>query len=201
MFSVLLNTQGRIMFDVIVQKPEDGLYLLDCDKDLASKLVKHLKIYKVRRKIDISVLEESKVFALFNQDQKKLEPSCSTVATVDPRLDSLGCRVIISHVDEEQVLKEKYQLASEVQYRLLRYQLGVCEGSQEIPFGKCFPHETNVDFMHGVSFHKGCYIGQELTARVSPDHNPLNESFHHRSVLSFRFNTRALSEKGSCLLF
>ena len=53
----------------------------------------------------------------------------------------------------------------ESDYDTLRLRLGVAEGPQEMPEGKCFPLEYNVDYLHGVSFHKGCYIGQELTAR------------------------------------
>ncbi|CAN7977174.1 unnamed protein product, partial [Ixodes persulcatus] len=48
----------------------------------------------------------------------------------------------------------------------LRYQLGVIEGLGELPTANCFPLEYNADYMSGVSFHKGCYIGQELTART-----------------------------------
>lgn len=51
-------------------------------------------------------------------------------------------------------------------YITVRYKLGVAEGVDEIPTGNSFPHEYNCDYLHGVSFHKGCYIGQELTART-----------------------------------
>ena len=51
----------------------------------------------------------------------------------------------------------------------------VAEGTDEIPFGKCFPLEYNIDYLNGVDFHKGCYIGQELTART-----------HHTGVIRKR---------------
>ena len=70
------------------------------------------------------------------------------------------------------------------EYKLLRYRLGVCEGSQEIPFDKVTPLEHNVEYMHGVSFHKGCYLGQELTART-----------HHTGVIRKRIMPLEFSQE------
>ena len=66
----------------------------------------------------------------------------------------------------------------------MRYKLGVCEGSEEIPTAKATPLEFNLEYMHGVSFHKGCYLGQELTART-----------HHTGVIRKRIMPVKLSRK------
>ena len=71
-------------------------------------------------------------------------------------------------------------------FKLHRYRLGICEGSQEIPFAKVTPLEHNVEFMHGVSFHKGCYLGQELTART-----------HHTGVIRKRIMPLEFSQEFS----
>ena len=71
-------------------------------------------------------------------------------------------------------------------FRRLRYTLGVAEGAAEIPPAKCFPLEYNADYLHGVSFHKGCYIGQELTARV-----------HHTGVVRKRIMPVRISGGGA----
>lgn len=88
----------------------------------------------------------------------------------DPRITCLGNRVI-APVDEkvEELVRStgvQVEKAPSMSYRMFRYRLGVGEGVDELPVGKCFPLEVNCDYLHGVSFHKGCYIGQELTART-----------------------------------
>ena len=75
-----------------------------------------------------------------------------------------------------------YQPCELEDYQVLRYQQGIPEGSLEIPLGKCTPLEYNIEYMHGVSFHKGCYIGQELTART-----------HHTGVIRKRIMPLTLS--------
>ena len=69
-------------------------------------------------------------------------------------------------------------------YTKHRYDLGICEGINEIPYGKCTPLEYNGEYMHGVSFQKGCYIGQELTART-----------HHTGVIRKRIMPIELSSE------
>merc|ERR1712013_945006 len=71
-------------------------------------------------------------------------------------------------------------------YILHRCKLGVAEGSDDMPQGKCTPLEHNLDYMNGVSFHKGCYIGQELTART-----------HHTGVIRKRILPLRLSQAAS----
>ena len=159
MYSVMLNTQGRIVFDSIMHRADPDSFLLDCDLEMAPKLIKHLKMYKVRRKIDLDILENQAVFAvMLDKDEENVEKFSK-----DPRVEALGIRTIL---DSDQTLKERFQEGTLEDHRRARFRLGVPEGSKEIPRGKCFPHEFNADFMHGISFHKGCYIGQELTARV-----------------------------------
>lgn len=83
----------------------------------------------------------------------------------DPRLSFLGSR-ILAPANYDDKVKEAFPGVLEKKYKWFRYRLGVGEGVQELPPGNCFPLEANCDYLHGVSFHKGCYIGQELTART-----------------------------------
>ena len=171
-YGLFLNIQGRILFDTFITKVDDENFFVDCDASLADKLTKHLKMYKVRRKIDIAVKDELSVTAL--RDPENVEnlleiPSSSQDFPVyrDFRVKSLGFRMISSDICLENV--------PDFDHRELLYSLGVSEGAEDIPIGKCFPLEYNGDFMHGISFHKGCYIGQELTARI-----------HHTGVIRKR---------------
>lgn len=86
----------------------------------------------------------------------------------DPRMHLLGFRVITKQNVNVCLEKLKFDLNvdDDYNYTTLRYELGVGEGITELPTEKCFPLEINCDYLHGVSFHKGCYIGQELTART-----------------------------------
>ncbi|KAI4467105.1 hypothetical protein MML48_2g00014727 [Holotrichia oblita] len=201
MYAMFLNTKGRVLYDVIIYKTiKDNTYLIECDTKAVDSLQKHLKIYKLRRKIDIvNLTDELAVHALFNLEHlnvteeldlfnKNIDNVCDNLNKElikenksiklfndisiyqDPRMSLLGSRIItpknISVKDEITKLTEvKTQLDTQT-YKWFRYNLGVGEGVNDLPPENCFPLEANCDYLHGVSFHKGCYIGQELTART-----------------------------------
>lgn len=81
----------------------------------------------------------------------------------DPRILDLGLRVLCSSSED---LPKLLSVKKGSMYRQFKYSLGVGEGALDLPKEECLPLESNCDYLHGVSFHKGCYIGQELTARV-----------------------------------
>lgn len=204
-FTMFLNTKGRVLFDSIIYKrKEEHTFFVECDLDGVQGLVKHLKMYRVRRKVNVDPInDEWKLWVLFNP--KEVETSSNVVkhenqdrvpcslpsrpnensavlsylddvtlsndSTIypDPRLSFLGYRVIAPK--NENVIKSVQNVGISVEssthsYRMFRFRLGVGEGIKELPTEKCFPLEANCDYLHGVSFHKGCYIGQELTART-----------------------------------
>ncbi|XP_043274193.1 putative transferase CAF17 homolog, mitochondrial [Venturia canescens] len=200
-YTLFLNTKGRVMYESIIYKTlEKSIYYIECDTRVTNNLEKHLKMYKVRRKVDIDSLEnEMKVWSTFdpliftNDETGDLEMSkwqlegqifpCGTLSNKstkliddiaiyeDPRIPELNLRILSNaQVDEDQIVKH---LGFDIQrgknhsnYREFRYRLGIGEGIDDLPVGKALPLEVNCDYMHGVSFHKGCYIGQELTART-----------------------------------
>ncbi|XP_074103756.1 putative transferase CAF17 homolog, mitochondrial [Cotesia typhae] len=106
----------------------------------------------------------------------------------DPRISALGYR-ILSNVNITQE-KIRHHLIPGISidenspnYQEIRYRLGIAEGSMDLPPGKAFPLEANGDYLHGISFHKGCYIGQELTART-----------HHTGVVRKRLMSLIFDE-------
>lgn len=199
-FTMFLNKAGRVLYDAIIYKPRADIetYLIECDRSIDADLQTHLKIFRVRKKIDIDVVnKELSVWVAFNPaaadnplasrtlptEQQPSSSSSSidntptallTCAAVDPRLANLGTRIIaaadvtaaarIAAEFQPMALTESQPDAD--RHRLLRYQLGIAEGADELPVAKCFPLESNADYLHGVSFHKGCYLGQEFTART-----------------------------------
>ncbi|XP_037822074.1 putative transferase CAF17 homolog, mitochondrial [Lucilia sericata] len=180
-YAMFLNKAGRVMYDTILYSTsEPTRILIDCDKNVANELQRHLRLYRVRRKIDIdSMAEEYKVWQAFDCNEQTqnfaaaLNPEGINDLTfsTDPRLKQLGLRLLTTSdktfSDLSQLFKREVTAASEDNnFRTHRYTLGVAEGVIDMPPGKCFPLEANCDILNGVSFHKGCYIGQELTARV-----------------------------------
>ncbi|XP_028040771.1 putative transferase CAF17 homolog, mitochondrial [Bombyx mandarina] len=173
-YAMFLNTKGRVLYDVLIHKwNTDDSFLLECDKNVISHIQKHLKMYKLKRLVEITDLSnEYKIHALVpNLNIGVVTPTHNVNIYKDPRLPELGMRIIspmsITHSELIKIPTKDIQIKnSEEGYKCLRYKLGVSEGSEDLPPGVTFPLEVNCDYLHGVSFHKGCYIGQELTARV-----------------------------------
>ncbi|XP_026478809.1 putative transferase CAF17 homolog, mitochondrial [Ctenocephalides felis] len=197
MYTMFLNTRGRVMYDGIVYSTQNpDTYLIECDSESAQILQKHLKMYRIRRKIDVEALgSEYKIWVLFdktsvNELSKPLTilrqqfacPCADPKEPVskqhefhvvrDPRLAALGLRFITQkNYNSEDITKilglpEDVANKPECTYRMHRYRLGIGEGCKDLPPESCFPLEANGDYLHAVSFNKGCYLGQELTART-----------------------------------
>lgn len=125
-------------------------------------------------------------------------------ACLDPRLNNLGTRIIapqnfqlkdIQNIDQDSA----YLLSNETyNNKQHRYVNGVCEGTEEIPSLKCFPFEANCDYLHGISFHKECYLAQEFTARTYHTGVIRNRIMpiviHSHSESKIEYNTAILNE-------
>lgn len=169
-YALFLNKAGRILYDSIIYKtptPDEAkdAFLIECDSSIANNLAKHLKLYRVRRKIDISVSDEHDLWCLQGSPDL-LKESSSIKVFADPRVKDVGLRIITPKGFNVKGSIGAVQDGTLDDYTTHRYKLGIGEGTVDLPPEKCFPLESNCDFMHGVSFHKGCYIGQELTART-----------------------------------
>lgn len=185
-YTMFLNSKGRVLYDSIVYNSnENNAFFIECDLAAALALKDHLLHYKVRRKVSIDLVnEELNIWAVAQNDYlknvrdvcdyKKIyntvkEKLSNIIVTIDPRISSMGLRILApKNQNIVSEIKNLTGIESQEQdfYKLLRYELGVGEGLQELPYEKCFPMEVNGDYLHGISFHKGCYIGQELTART-----------------------------------
>jgi folate-binding protein YgfZ len=135
----LLTPQGKCLFDFLVWADGEDL-LLDCEAEAADDLVKRLSIYRLRRRIDIG-------------REDSLAVHWSAEGSSDPRLPELGSRWL-APADEP--------ASGWLEHRL---RLGVCEGRAEL--GDILWLECNAAELNGVSFTKGCYVGQENTARMN----------------------------------
>jgi folate-binding protein YgfZ len=145
----LLSPQGKALFDFVVWPAGDGL-LIDCEADAADALVKRLSMYRLRKAIDIARVPALAVH---------WRPHAGDGATVDPRLPALGERWIAPADDADE--------SADAAWRAHRLALGVAEGRAELGDGETLWLECNAVELHGVSFTKGCYVGQENTARMN----------------------------------
>jgi folate-binding protein YgfZ len=144
----LLTPQGKTLFDFIVWPAGHGELLIDCEADAAGDLIRRLSMYRLRRKICI---EQDDTLGVYWQ------PELGDGGAPDPRLHDLGQRWIAkASADDE---------SADDAWRKHRLALGVPEGRAEM--ADILWLETNAAELNGVSFSKGCYVGQENTARMN----------------------------------
>lgn len=143
----LLTAQGKTLFDFLVWPTADGL-ILDCEAKTADELIQRLALYRLRRKIDIARDDTHGVH---------WQPFPGDGGADDPRMDALGQRWLAPVSAEDESADDAW-LAR-------RLSLGVPEGRAEL--GDILWLETNAVELNGVSFTKGCYVGQENTARMN----------------------------------
>ena len=156
-FGALLTPQGKIIVDGFVVKANEG-FLIDCPRALAQDLARRLGFYKLRAKVDVA--NRSGDYAILAYWGDARAPKDTGVVFNDPRLDRLGERLIVS----SNAVPDRAE--THVMYDAHRVALGVPEGGRDFAYGDAFPHEADMDQLHGVDFHKGCYVGQEVVSRM-----------------------------------
>lgn len=148
-WAALLTPQGKALFDFIVW-PSGHDLLIDCEADAADALAKRLSLYRLRRKIGIARDDHVAVH---------WRPHEGDGAASDPRFHALGERWIAPVEDSDEAADEAW-----LTHRL---RLGVIEGRAELGDGETLWLECNAVELRGVNFAKGCYVGQENTARMN----------------------------------
>ena len=166
-FGALLTPQGKIIVDFLITEAPSGHgggFLIDCPRALAQGLADKLGFYKLRAKVKVENLSDHLgVLAAWDGDLA-VKPDLSFA---DPRSEALGWRILIP---EE--LKQKVadligaDLVDSAAYEAHRIASGAPRGGLDFMYGDAFPHETNMDRLHGVDFDKGCYVGQEVVSRM-----------------------------------
>ena len=152
----LLSPQGKLLFDFFVVRSADG-FLLDVARGKAGDLAKRLTMYKLRAAVTIADASDNYVVAaVFGTGADH----AGNTTFPDPRLGTLGLRALIAKA------LTPISSASAEDYDTHRISLGIPEGGKDFVYGDTFPHEALMDQLHGVSFSKGCYVGQEIVARM-----------------------------------
>jgi len=181
----LLTPQGKILFDFLIYRTNDG-YLIDTPASTAPDFLKRLTFYRLRAKVELELLgDDIGVVAVWEGHADVQE---ALISVEDPRLPALGQRL----VGPVATLTPAFggTDAGLEAYHAHRIRHGVPEGLQDFDYSDIFPHDADLDQLGGVSFSKGCYVGQEVVSRVQ-----------HRGSARKRFlqveSASALPGKGS----
>jgi folate-binding protein YgfZ len=171
--AALLTPQGKILFEFFVVKAGEGAYLLETGRDQAAGLAKRLGMYKLRAKVTIEDASNAyRVLALWGtapQSPRETPPgeTTGTVSFPDPRRPALGLRILAESRFADDVASASNGVdATAEDYHAHRIVLGVPEGGKDYVLGDTFPHEADMDRLGGVSFTKGCFVGQEVVSRM-----------------------------------
>ena len=147
-YSCLLNPQGKFLYDFFITE-NDGALLLDCEGgSRTQELAKLLNMYELRADVSIQTTESAPVYAIIGTCKYGIK---------DPRHELIGYRSYTKPDLPEKDFDE---------WDILRISLTMPDGSRDMIPQKSTLLECNIDKLNGVSFDKGCYIGQEITARM-----------------------------------
>jgi folate-binding protein YgfZ len=174
-YGAFLTPQGKYLHDFCIAEI-DGTLLLDCEAARADDLVARLRRYRLRADVALEVRTDLSVAAIFGGDAPAGvdgdEPGSACafgrgILFVDPRHAGLGCRAILPATDAPGALAGAgFAPGDFAEYDTLRISLTVPDGTRDLEIDKTVLLEANFEALHGVDWQKGCYLGQELTART-----------------------------------
>ena len=177
-YAALLSPQGKYIFDFFIfESPLNGLLSIDCERNRYQELLEKLNIYKLRNKIDFNINKNITIFSIYGSDYSKLildlemnniegdtKKVNNNIIIIDPRNKNLGLRIYSNTNNFLKKLDQiPYGTASELDYS--RIQLTVPNPAVDLEIEKSFLIENNFELINAIDFNKGCYIGQENTAR------------------------------------
>ena len=176
-FTSLLSPQGKFLYEFVIIKHKSG-YLIDCEKSQVDGLFKQLSIYKLRSKVEILNLSNEFVVAAFSYEKFLNFDEAQDIAgftlkyredpiLLDPRNKQLGARLIINLEKLYLSLKKLELHDSNIKdYYSFSHKLGIVPKDFNKLQNKLFGIECNYEELNGIDFKKGCYVGQENTARI-----------------------------------
>jgi len=162
-YAALLTPQGKYLFDFLVFGRGDTLWL-DVEARRLDDLVRRLTLYRLRADVVFTRRDDLAVYTLFDGNAPAV--AGTEIDTVDPRLAALGRRVIGAPASVEPALAGLAEASAFEEWDRHRLALGVPDGSRDLEPDKALLLENGFVELGGVDFAKGCFVGQELTARM-----------------------------------
>lgn len=173
-YAALLTPQGKFLHDFFIVEHKDRL-LLDCRRDRIPDLIKRLTMYRLRSKVEIGDESDKwEVGVMLAADEAGEPQPAGTAKTrfdgvsyIDPRHAGMGERTIRLVDEDDTFPTDTVQLEkNRASYDALRISLGIPDTGADLIAEKSMPLESGFDELQGVDFEKGCYVGQEVTARM-----------------------------------
>ena len=171
-YSALLTPQGKFLFDFFLTQQGDDI-LLDGQANDLNALTTRLNMYKLRADVNITPEKHWEISVVFGGDMgSEKEPGRAKtfgggVEFIDPRISDAGARIIAPIGQAKKMLsKLGLGVCDASEYEHFRLGLALPESGVDLVTGKSLMLESNLDILHGVDFDKGCFVGQELTART-----------------------------------
>lgn len=155
-YGLLLSPQGKFLHEMFVLAEAEDSLLLDIDGARRADLLARLSLYRLRARVEIASLENMHVFAAAT-------PTGNDAGVrwhADPRLASMGVRAYATQAPDG------FATLPEAEYDARRVALGIPQGGLDMAVDRALPLEWGMDVLHAVDFEKGCYVGQEVTART-----------------------------------
>ena len=183
-YTSMFTPQGKYLFDFIIVKHKKG-YFFDCEKKQMDDLYKQLNLYKLRSKVEIINLSNEFVIAVISKEKfLSLSNGKDKIGhtiqyredpiVLDPRNKNLGARLIINLEKLYLSIKELgLKSAENKEYYVQSHKLGIPQIDNSKLQNKIFGIECNLDELNAIDFKKGCYVGQENTARITLRNNLL----------------------------
>lgn len=157
-----------MLFDAFVYSIHDvsNSFIIDCHSSVTNDLKKHLKNYFLRSQLNFENITSQ--YTIFHSDEASFESWNHLVSFSykDPRHENFGYRLLVSNKKAENEKTNLLNAFKENYYLFKRFLFGFPEQPFEILKGTSLPFECNIDWMNGIDFQKGCYLGQELTIRT-----------------------------------
>ena len=176
-FASLLTPQGKFLYEFIIVKHKSGFFI-DCEKSQSEEILKQLNLYKIRSKVEILNLSNEFVVASFSYEKYLSIDNSKDILgftiryredpiVLDPRNKNLGARLIIN-LEKLYLSLKKLELKDDKieDYYYQSYKLGIVPKNLNKLKNKLFGIECNFEELNGIDFKKGCYVGQENTARI-----------------------------------
>lgn len=163
-YAAFLSSKGRVLYDAMIHRVNAEEALLEMDANKIPGAILHLSDYRMRKKVEFEDLS-SQLSVMVAQLPKVPSTGRDGEPLLDPRPPLTEAELKRWIVSKDAAMTT-CPAAGDLQYSSLLYSLGVCEGSEAFEENKSLPFDGNLDLLDGVSFEKGCYVGQELTHRT-----------------------------------
>jgi folate-binding protein YgfZ len=182
----MLSAQGRYLADLFVYPLLNQCFLLEVNRNAKDRVLESLKKYKMRSKIEITDLADLYISIYSTQ-------AIESICYKDPRYEKLKYKSLV--LQEKNNLQQIGEETDDL-YKLDKYQYTIPEGEIDLKSDKSFPQEYGLDILNGISYTKGCYVGQEVVSRTKHQGVIRKKAYFVQSDIDF--NDENLKDKITC---